>query len=265
MAARNIRNLDLYVPNFDHHLLRLLETMSPQQKELVPSELIFKMFKNGLAVVDKLNFIEKMYLLSVCFKQTIFVGTMAENGLSAKDFKNAIEAQKGNIRNSDLLDDMKLPVAFIQGDKELIRAMSYMNHTQCSDIYNLVRGAHPKNISKRESKFREFQQAQGNLMKMIAHYEGNKKDVLIHHNLSVPKLYALLYFFDGEKFGKDFYNVAFRHAYTSNRADLSTALKELNNEGYLNRRGGRMVLKYAITAKGLDLATKVMNKLIFNY
>jgi hypothetical protein len=266
MRGGNIRNLDIYVPNFDDHIYGLLNKITPEQSELIPSELKFKIFKNGIYVIDKLNFTEKMYLLSVCFKHKIIIATEApDGGVSAKEFKAAIQAQAGRLKNSELLDEMGVHSLFVQGDKELMQAMQYMAHVKCSDINNLIQAAHPKKVSKRETKYKEYYRALNNLMRMFAHYEGHKKDVIIDFKLSVPKLYALFYFFSGEQFGKDFYGIAFRHAYTSNRADLSGALLELYNDGYLSRRGVRQKLAYTITSKGIELATKVMNKLIFNY
>lgn len=268
MRGGNIRSLDIYVPNFDDHIYGLLHKITPEQSELIPSELKFKIFKNGEYVIDKLNFTEKMYLLSVCFKQKVIIATEAEEGgVSAKEFKTAIQAQtgKGGVKNSQLLEEMNVHSLFVQGDKELMRALQYMAHTKCTDIYNLVQGAHPKKLTKRETKYKEYYRSLNNMMRMFAHYEGHKKDVLIDFKLSVPKLYALFYFFDGEKYGKDFYGIAFRHAYTSNRSDLSGGLLELHNDGYLSRRGSRQKLAYTLTAKGIELATKVMNKLIFNY
>lgn len=266
MGLKTLRNLDIYVPNFDFHINELLKTITPSQMEMIPPELKIKMFKKNNAVIDKLNFTEKLYLLSVCFKQTVIIATQAsEGGIDAKSFNSAINAQKGKIKNSQLLADMKIPGIFVQGDRELMRALNYMNQAQCSEIYDLVREANPKNISKREEKHRQFQRAQSNIFRMLAHYEGQKKDVLMNYGLNAPKLYALLYLFSGEKFGKDFYNVDFKHAFTSNRADLAGALLDLHSSGHLNRRGRRNELKYSITAKGIELATKLINKLIYNY
>ena len=266
MGVKNLRNLDIYVPNFDHHLNMMLDKITPEQKEAMPSELAFKVFKNGVGVVDKLNFTEKMFMLSTCFKQTIIIMTEAEDsGVGVKEFRDAVKAQQGKIKNGELLDELKIPTVYIQADKELMRSLLYINHVQCSEIYNLIRAAHPKEFSKKEMKFREFQRALSGLFNTLMTYEGNKKKVIMQYNLDVPRLYALLYFYGGEQYGKDFYNVAFRHAYTSNRGDLSGALSILHRDGYLSRRGARSHLKYSITSKGIELLTKVINKLIYNY
>lgn len=266
MAEKTLRNLDIYVPNFDNMLLQRLNTMNPDQRELMPAELKFKIFKKKEASIETMNFVEKMYLLSVCFKQSIIISTMDEEaGISAKDFKSAIEAQKGNLNNSELLNNMQIPALFVQSDKELMRAWQYMNHVQCSDIYNLVKGAHPREISKRETKYKTYQRNLNGVLKTIYNYESNKKNVIINFGLSVPKLYTLLYFYDGEKKGSDFYKVAFKHAYTSNRGDLSEAMAAMYLDGYLNRRGARTNMRYSITSKGIELLTRVMNKLIYNY
>lgn len=266
MSERTIRNLDIYVPNFDDMLLEKLERATPDQIEVMPSTLRFKVFKKGKASIDKMNFFEKLYILSVCFKQNVVIATMDEDaGISGKDFNKALQAQKGKLNNKELLENMQIPALFVQSDKELMRSWLYMNYVQCSEIYTLIKGAHPREKSKRELKYIAYQRALAGVMKTICTYEGQKKSVIIQFKISVPELYALLYFYDGEKTGKDFYTVAFRHAYTSNRGDLGGALKKLHTEGYLDRRGTLKQLKYSITSKGIELVTRVMNKLIYNY
>lgn len=266
MPSKTLRNLDVYVPHFDLILLELLNNMTAEQQELVPAELKFKIFKKKEASVEKMNVIEKMYLLSVCFKRAIVFSTFdPEKGISAKEFKSAIDAQRGNLNNSELLEQMKIPGLFVHSDKELMRSWQYMNHIQCSDIYELVKGAHPREMTKRETKYKLYQRNLSGVLRTFCNYESHKKDVIINFGISVPKLYALLYFYDGEKKGSDFYTIAFKHAYTSNRGDLGGALAELFQTGYLTRRGARKNMRYSITSKGIELLTRVMNKLIYNY
>lgn len=266
MPLKTLRNLDIYAPNFDYMLLQKINNMTPDQRELIPPELKFKIFKKKEASVDNMNFTEKMYLLSVCFKQTVIIATMDEDAnISAKEFKNVIEAQKGNLKNVDILEAMHVKGLFVQSDKELMRAWQYMNHLQGTDIYDLIKGAHPREASKRELKFKNYQRNIAGVVRAFANYESKKKDVLINFQISVPKLYALLYFYDGEKKGSDFYNIAFKHAYTSNRGDLSSALAELYQNGYLDRRGARKNMRYSITSRGIEFLIRILNKLIYNY
>lgn len=266
MPDRTIRNLDIYVPNFDYVLLDKIESMTPDQIDLIPSELKFKIFKKKKASVETMNFTEKLYLLSICFKQQVIIATFDEQvGIGARDFKKTIEAQKGKVKNGELLDDFKIPALFVQSDKELMRAWQYMNHVQCSEIFNLVKSAHPREMSKRETKYQAYQTAFSSVVRMMVQWEANKKDTIIQFKLTVPKLYALLFFYSGEKKGPEFYRATFRHAYTSNRSDLSGAVKELCFDGYLNRRGANKNMTYSITSKGIELLTRVMNKLIYNY
>lgn len=266
MPEKNIRNLDIYVPNFDIMLLDRINIMTPDQRELIPPELKFKIFKKKEASVAQMNFTEKMYLLSVCFKQTIVISTFNEDtGIGVKDFNLALQAYKGKVKNKELLENMQLPALFVQSDKELMKAWQYMNHVQCSEIYELVKGSHPREMSKKESKYKTFHRNFSGLMRTIYNFESQKKDVLINFGLTLPKLYALLYFYDGEKKGVDFYRVAFKHAYTSNRGDMCLGMAELYQTGHLFRRGANKTMTYSITSKGIELLTRVMNKLIYNY
>lgn len=266
MSGRTIRNLDIYTPNFDYVLLEKIESLTPDQIELIPSELKFKIFKKKKASVERMNFTEKLYLLSVCFKQQVIIATCDEDtGIGIKDFKKTLDAQKGKVKNGELLNDYLVPSLFVQSDKELMKAWQYMNHVQCTDIFNLVKSAHPREESKREAKYNAYQKAFSGMVRVMVQWEATKKDTMIQFKINVPKLYALLFFYSGEKKGPEFYAITFRHAYTSNRGDLSSAIKELCFEGCLGRRGANKNASYFITSKGIELLTRVMNKLIYNY
>ena len=157
MALKTIRNLDIYVPNFDLMLLEKINTMTPDQRELIPPDLKFKIFKKKEASIEQMNFVEKMYLLSVCFKQSIIVATLDEDaGISVKDFNLALSAQKGKVKNVELLNNMQIPSLFVQSDKQLMQAWQYMSYTQTSEIYNLIKAANPTGLTKKELTFTEL-------------------------------------------------------------------------------------------------------------
>jgi hypothetical protein len=264
--AKTLYNTDIYNENFDHYLQIKLENISPQQKELLPDSLNYKIFKYGKTVVSDLSFTEKIYILSVCFRQSVAIVIQDEEaGIGPSEFQMASKAQSAKATNGELLDQLDRQSAFVLADKDLIRSLLYMNHVQCTDIYNLIKIANPRDKTKRELQNTEYKKAYNSIVKMLVHYEGNKKKFIGQFNISVPKLFALLYCFDGEKSSRDFYEKAFKYSYTSNRADLGRALTELYEGGYLDKRGSRRYMRYSITARGMVFLQTILEKLIFSY
>lgn len=265
MLDDDLRKVDLYTPNFDIHIKKLLSNPTPEQMEGMPTRLSFKISKAKEDWLDKLNFEEKMWMLSVLCKHDVIIITQGEDGIGPKDFKAAIQAQKGTIKNVELLENGQVPALFIQGDPELMKALRYMNYVYCNDLFAMLNEIHPSKRSKRGEKFNKFQRSYGELLRMINNYEAKKKGVLRSFGMSATDLYALLYCSDGEKSGKEFYTTVYRQAFNSSRGNLGVSIAKMYHEGNLNRRGKRQHYKYSITSKGMTLLQKVLDKLLFNF
>lgn len=260
-----IKSVDIYNENFDHFFIRKLNSMTDEQRNKLPKELSYKIFRNGFeGSAERLKFQEKMYILSVAFghKVTIMVDDEKE-GVNMREFSKAQKASIGKVKNGELLEDMRVHAGFVIADKELMAASLYMNHASCSNIYSLVKELIPNTNHKVNQKFLKAKKEINTILNFLINYEANKKLLAMNYNLTMPKWYALLYFSVGEKLALDFYDKDYKYAYSSDRRALHRAMVALSNEGFLVRRGEKKKYRYAITASGLNLLNRIFDNILF--
>jgi len=263
---RAINKYDIYNENFENYFRDLMATISLEQRERLPDDLLHKIFKKGVLNTGDLSFKEKTYILSIAFnKHTTIVIEDERNGLTEKDFKASTRAQAGRITNTEVLENPSVRSSFILSDKELFNSIMYINHLQCTDIYRLIRRINPKERNKRDKSFAETREALRGLTTLLLSYEKNKKRLVMEHGLDVPQIYALLFFAGGERLGTDFYNREFKYAYSANARLLAKTLTGMHAKGLLKRRGGRKLVKYDLSARGIAILDKVLNKTIELY
>lgn len=257
--------MDLYCPSYDHTLQLKLETITPSQIAMLDDGVQWKIFQYKDKVIGYLSWVEKMHIDAIAFNCPVAIVSLdEEHGVSPKLFNLAFKAQLGKINNSELLDELADRNVFIRGDRQVMDGFLYMNHVQTTEIYNLIRMSNPRGKSKKELLYNEKQHQLNGVIDTILSYERYKKKVLMQHKISQAHFYGLLFFYDGEKLCRDFYDKAFRYAYVASRTELSKALAEMYRMGLLSKRNKTRELKYNITSKGIDLLVKILNKLLYD-
>ncbi len=259
---RKLIKYDLYNENFEAWFLDKLKAITPEQRAKLPRELLFKLFKNQEIHNGSISILEKMYILSIAFGQNMTISVEAdEGGLDASEYRKAVDAQKAVITNKELLETPAVRASFILSNRDLSNSIMYVNQAQCTDIYRLIKMINPKDLNKKDHKFKATKEALRNVVSFLLEYEKNFQRIIMEFQLDTAQVLALLYFSTGEKLGKDFYDKDFK--YTYNRRLLSNALTALTRSSCLTKRGGTTQIKYQLTAKGIDLLDRILSK-IFN-
>lgn len=267
MGAVEVNKFDIFNENFEEYFMAKVKNMSSQQMNQLPSELKNKLFQGGVVRSSyKLRFAEKAYILSTVFDSqmiTMFSDNM--EGLGPDQWAAAIAAQKGKIKNGELVNNIPINNMFIVGNKELMSPIVYLNHIFCSDIYQLfsIPSVREKSVAEKQhiKRAKEYR----GIIDLFTHYESSKKLIAHEFKLDMPSWYALLYFGNKERLGRPFYVSDFKYAYSSNKSNLYNALKKLVDTGYMSQRGKRNELKYTLTAKGLDTLNQIIDRVILNY
>jgi hypothetical protein len=264
-GIKTFHKADIYCPNFDHYLQLKLENITEYQIANLEMSVQRKITRHRSDAINYLSLTEKMHILSVGFGDNVLIVVQNnEEGITPKVFSDTVKAAAGHLNNSVLLDKVISKGIFVQGDRQVMDALIYLNHIETSDIYNLFKLNHPKRKGSREKKFDEKMQILSEVVDYMLQYESVKRRVLDLYRLNVPKLYGLLFFYKKERLCKDFYDRKFKYAYCKTRSELSRALAEMYRAGLLNKRGTTRELKYSITSKGIDLLIKVLNKLLYD-
>lgn len=263
--AKKISAADLYNENFNYYFTMKLNAITADQRALLPQELSYKIFKRGTeASAGLLNMNEKMWILSLVFKQniTIIVDDPAD-GLDVKEGMASLKAQRGKMGNGKLLEYLQIKSAFVLGDKELMSSVLYMAHVCCSSIYQLAKKHIPNNIDHaRNRKFMNDRKAFLTTLDFLKNYEATKRRISSDYGLTMPEWYALIYFATKEGFASDFYDKDFKYSYNSNRRNLHVGMKRIADLGYLQKRHINRKDKYTITAKGVDILGRIFNNIL---
>lgn len=266
-AKNKIKTIDIYNENFNHFFVERLNMLQPEDRRKIPNELMIKIFRRGNeASAERLNFNEKLWILTVALQHKVTITIDSPDGISIKEFKGAVQAQKGEIMNSQLLDAMRVNSAFILGDTELVKALMYMAHVSTSPIYKLIQKEYIANAShKKDDNYKIQKDRLQNVLKLLINYEANKKRISSDYRIDPCQWLALLYFSTGEKLGTDFYNEAMRYATNSSRPNLHKGMKRMHDDGYLDRRGGKNDYRYSLTAKGINIFNRILESIIMKF
>lgn len=268
-AKGGILKYDIFNPNLDMLVDMLLSEMTSAQRAEVPPDLMIKAFKKGKPKANSLRLGEKLFLLSAAFGLQSFIVVSGENNgkdlASPETLKTAIKASKGKKPILDFAEDMLAMTGFVVGDKEVIEALTFMRLISVNDIYRQVIPAVRRVPREKQTQFEEHRKSVRGIVKMFAQYEANKKRIPMDFGFATPEWYAMLFFFDGEKKGTDFYNETFRYAQAASRTNMQMALTRLTRDGYLIARGGTHKRVYSLSAKGDKAILDIFQKLILNY
>lgn len=247
----------------------LLTEMSTSQRLEVPTELMIKAFKKGKPNAAGLRMGEKMYLLSVVFGRRVHIvvsgGENDKDLVSQEMLKAALKASKGKKPILEFAEEMFAVGGFVLGDKNVIESMAFMNLVSVTDIYKQVIPAVRRVPREKQTSFEEHRKALRTLVKMFMNYEANKKRISLDFKFATPEWYAMLYFFDGERKGTEFYNETFRYAHAASRTNMQIALKRLTDDGYLIARGHTHKRVYSLSSKGEKAVLDIFQRLVINY
>lgn len=261
-----INKYDFYNENFEQYFRNTIFSMSPEQSNNIPEALRIKMFLNKKSPGSSLSYNEKIYILSTAFnKSTFIVISDNELGIGQRELTMAVQAQKAEITNTELLKNERIKACFVLSDKNMITPFSYINHVYSTEIYQLINKIISDQVSMKDSFHKTSKKVMNGVLRLIRSYERNKKMIIVDFKLDVAELYALMYFSSGEKLGVDFYNGDFKYSYNANYRSMFNALTNLTKRGYLTRRGSARLPKYSLTAKGMDTINKIMERIVSLY
>jgi hypothetical protein len=267
--ARGLLKYDIYNPNLDLYLETMLTHMTPAQRDLIPTELIRKAFKNGKPNVSGLRFGEAVFIASAVFQIPVYVvfgGSDSEHSVLAENIlkkAHKVFSEKGSL--ADLSQDVHTLGGFVVGDKNVMESLAMMRLASCTDFYKQVIPVLRRRIKSTVARFEEHRAAYRKLVKLMVSYESKKRRIFLEFGFSQPEWYALLYFFDNEKKGYAFYGETFKFAIASSVTNMRKALTTLVQKGLLSTRGGSKRRTYIMTSKGERAMMDIFEKIILDY
>lgn len=263
---RRIDTYDIYNENFESYFNAKIDNITSIQKSQLPNDLLSKLFKGKKRLSGMLSFKEKVYILHTCFDVHVQVYIHDKDlELAPEDYKCVKEAKSGKMTNSELLERRRVQAGFVMSDKNLFQSLSYMNHIYTSEIYTMFRSIDKLSRTIKDRNYARGKSVIAGVTDLILKYEQYKKRIIMENDLTPQRLYVLMYFSTGEKYGKHFFQRDFQYAFNSSARMLSGAVRYMTDMGYLIKRGDKGNWRYTLSTKGTVLLDRIISKVIDNY
>jgi hypothetical protein len=252
--------LDLF---FSHEI----EKISPTAKSELPKDVSFKLFRGGgkfnTKSTSKLGFIAKLYILwKALTKRWWILIEDEENGITPGQFMDLRKAYKKRDYSPEQAAVLKSTGTIVLASTELAHTMTYLNRLSASGAYNYIMKG--KNAPK--SKTTEDDKERVQIAKFLAHYEGQKKNIVSSAGLAIPELYVLLTLFEGKDVPTSLISKEkFRRAYQSSPNKIKMAFSTLQTRGLAAKTGVIRGATLQITSSGKELLNTVFEKYILNW
>lgn len=261
----NLR-IDINNDNFNNLFARYAEKLTEAQKELLPKELNYKLFKKGgsfrAAASVRLSFLTKLYVLLRCFKMNWVLLIEDDNGIGPEQYFKLREQCREEGFGVDPAGNWLDRGMFALANKELIEGFSVLNRLSVSPAYNYV--SRVKNMP--QSRTTEWKKHALYITQFLSNYDGSKKKIIMRCGVSVPELYTLFFLYDGtEKAGSEIYNEKFKYAYNSNRRQIQSSFITLENKGLISKNGKKRGMKLTITPQGIATVDDILHKYLINF
>lgn len=258
---------DISCENFDYYFAHELAKITPQAKDGLPRDLIFKIFRKGGEVnttsTSKLGFIAKLFLLVKSLRKRFYVVIEDEQaGIKMEDFKNIPRLLKERDLGADNAGNLVARGGFILAGREVCNALQYLNNLSASPSYNYL--LKTKNAVPNPTT--EADKAVIGVTKFLIHYENCKKEMISQTGLSMPEFYVLMFLYRGGEIKSSLlYHDIFRRAYQSSPTKVKTAFGTLQQRGYITKYGNTSKTFIEITALGRSFFRGIMDKYVLNW
>lgn len=257
---------DISCENLDLYFVEEMEKISPTAKSELPKDIAFKMYRGGWKLntnsTSKLGFLAKLYILWKCLNKRWWIVIEDEDrGMTPGQFMELRKAYKKSDYGIDKAQALKFSGGLVLAAKELSDTLTYKNRLSASGAYNyLMRGKNlPKNRTEESGKERAY------IVKFLANYDAQKKNIVNNFSLTIPELYVLLALYDGKEVpSSSIYKERFKRAYQSSASKIKLAFRTLQARGYIVKYGVIRGARLQITATGKEVLNTVLDRYILN-
>lgn len=258
---------DIQHENFELYFGRSVEHLAPYQKEKLPKETTFKLFRRGgvfsARSTNKLSFLEKIFVLWKALNRRIYIIVEDhENGLDTEAFLKLREDEKKKRVGNEQANEMIVSSTFVLASKELCQTLSYLNEISVSPIYNYLQRF--KNTPK--SKIADYKHQMNQVMRFFSNYEATKKKMVMESGLNMPEFLVLIYIYNGEiTQSSHIYKEVYRYCFQSSKTRIKQAFGSLQVKGYIEKIGVGRYAQIRITVLGTSKINEVTDKYFKNF
>ena len=257
---------DLDNENFNYYFLEQAAKMGESQKELLPKELLYKVFVKGYRVntksSSKLNFFEKLFVLirGLNKRFTIIIEDDLK-GMNVEEYFKYHELTKRRNYTSEVSGKFISEGNFVLANSELFETFHRLNCLSVSKSYNYIQKIKTKNYVKPDP----YKIAMKFLTGFINNYEAKKKKMIMESGITMAEWITLTYLYDGEeKNGSLLYLDIFKYSYNTSSKKIRVSFKVLQDKGFIVKYGNGKGTKLQITSLGKDKVSRIIEKYVVN-
>ena len=257
---------DVSCSNFDNYFAIQSAGLGENQKELLPKEIIYKLFRKGgkpnTNSTSKLSFLSKIFVLIKALRKRVIILVEDDaNGMDEEQYfkyKKLLKKNDLSIQNStELVSDL----TFVLANKEIMDTYSAMNLLSVSKAYNYITKA--RNMPDNKTSVWNVEMAYVN--KFLSFYESNRKRISTQTGLTFADWLILIHIYNGNEYeGAPIYKQWYRYSCNSSQNKMKVALSTLQARGYITKNGGTFKSKYKITEFGRNKVTQILSKYALN-
>lgn len=257
---------DLQHENFDYFFLEQAGKMGESQKELLPKELLYKVFIKGHRVnsksTSKLNFFEKLFvLIRALNKRYTIVIEDDEQGMTEEEYFKYRDLTKRRNYTSELAGKFISEGNFVLANSELFDTFHKLNCLSVSKAYNYAQKTKTKNYLKPD----DYKIGMKFLTSLINNYESKKKKMIMESGITMAEWITLTYLYDGEeKNGSLLYLDIFKYSYNTSSRKIRVSFKTLQDKKFIVKYGTGKGTKLQITSLGKDKISRIIEKYVVN-
>lgn len=259
-------NFDIASDNFDYFFEKEVGLMGENQKELLPKELLYKVFSKGQRVntksTRKLSFLSKIFILFKALrKRVIIIVEDDANGMDEEEFFKWKKLTSKQNYGEDNASQLISQAAFILGNKELCDTFHRLNNLSVSPAYSYLINSKNKDYTKPN----QWLNAMNYINRFLSNYESNRKKIAMQAGLSMAEWLVLIHIYHGkEVLSSSLYKEYYKYSYNTSATKLKGSYSNLQTRGFIEKIGVTNGAKIKITALGRDKVNEIMAKFVVN-
>lgn len=262
---------DISCPNLDNYFAIQSAGMGENQKDCLPKELVYKVFKKGgrpnSKSTNKLSFLAKIYILIKSLKKRVII--LIEDDVNGMDeeqyfkYKKMLKKNDLSIQNStELVSDL----TFVLANKEIMDTYSAINRLSMSYAYNYLTKIKETKRNKGINKTDQWNKKMSYILRLFSQYEANRKKIAMQTGINFSEWMVLIYLYDGKEYTSvTIYKEWYKHSFNSSATKLKTAFSSLQILKYVEKIGTSRAAKLRITYLGKEKVNEIVGKYIINH
>lgn len=263
---KNVKTrFDIDNDNFANYFAKESALMTERQRDSLPKDLYFKLFKRGgtfdTTSTNKLPFLAKIFILIKGLKKRITILIEDEKGMDEEEYLKYQKLVKSRDYGISASEDIIDNTVFVLANKEVIDTYSYLNMVSVSPAYSYLTKA--KNVSK--NKVAEHKKQMEYICKWIVNYESNRKIIAMNYGLNMSEWLVLIAIYNGkEVVASTLYKEVYRYSFNSSKNKIIHAFSTLYNYKFLTKIGVSRGMRLQITALGIDKVNSIIENNVLN-